>query len=155
MKEAYLTFCCGAFEGAFSLSVVREVFLLPALYSPPGLPRLLAGFANLSGTIYSVLDLASLLGLPTQARRIDNHLIQLHGYDQLCLVDRVAGISELASLAPLPSDHLLNNFATGVFNQQKRGVYLFSPQQLLLQAEQQRFEELRQLAELRLADLQP
>jgi purine-binding chemotaxis protein CheW len=102
---------------ALPRAAVRELLPLPLLSRPPGLPPVLAGFANLGGEPLPVLHAARLLGLaalaPEQGQdALYRHIVvlELGGTRAGLLVDRVLDLlaAPAGSLRPVPPDRTLN-----------------------------------------------
>lgn len=107
---------------ALPRAAVRELLPLPLLSRPPGLPPVLAGFANLGGAPLPVLHLARLLGLdasqPEDGRdALYRHIVVLRAEAQPVglLVDRVLDLVAVPAggLRPVPQERSLNGCVSG------------------------------------------
>lgn len=154
MSATYLVFGLGEACFAFALDEIKEVCSLPALYHPPGLPPLLAGFVGFGKEFLPVLELAWLLDQPLNAHRIDQHLILLRRRPLFCLVERVLDILPLPEPQPMPAGHTFNNWAAGVLSYQEQTCFLLEPERLLLSEERQRLSSLQEMARVRLEQLE-
>src|ERR1700694_4086610 len=66
---------------AFPLEAVLEIVPIAQLSIPPGMPSMLAGFLDRSGTAIPILLLDRLFNLPEQPRALHTPLIILRGVD--------------------------------------------------------------------------
>ena len=78
---------------AIDLRHIREVFEVESVTSVPGMPRALAGVANLRGMVIPLADLRPMLGLSTAGPAPKFGVIIRHGSHQMgVLVDQVPEI---------------------------------------------------------------
>jgi len=149
MDASYLIFRVGRDTFALPAQQVREVVARPALTSPPGLPKIIAGFINLGGKSFAVLDLPCMF---EQQSRLDlnQHVILLRHQAIACLVDRVLDFGLLSDLRPLPEGHLFNAWAKNLSTYQNQDVVLLDSEALLLEEEKLRLEHFQKLAQTRL-----
>ncbi|MCI0755990.1 chemotaxis protein CheW [Teichococcus vastitatis] len=160
--EAYLVLQLGARRCALSCAAVREILPLPRLWRPPGLPRPLAGFLNLSGEAVPVLDLARLFGLSAETADAEaalyRHVILASPGPQGALpgllVDRVLDLVRVppAGLRPLAGDASLNGCAVAELPLADGFAHLLAPERILLAQEQARLATLREAAQTRLQE---
>ncbi len=149
METYYLIFRVGQEGFAFSGEQVREIVARPALASPPGLPDILAGFINLGGQNFPVLDLPYLF---KQQSRLDleQHIILLRDHPMACLVDRVLDFCPLSDLRALPEGHLFNAWAKDLSTYQNQEIVLLEAPALLLHEEKIRLESFQKQTQIRL-----
>lgn len=165
--EQLVLFAAGDPQGGARLALrreaVRELLPLPRLWTPPGLPRLLAGFLNLGGEAVAVLRLSRLLepeaALPAEddaATGIYRHLILLgDGQERLALlVDRVLDVVRVPreSLQPLPAEQSLNGCAEAEVSLPDGFARLLAPERLLMERERATLAELEGQARRRLEE---
>src|SRR4030081_432428 len=108
--QGLLVFHSSGMGFAFPLEAVLEIVPIAQLSTPPGMPSMLAGFLNRSGTAIPILLLDRLFNLPEQPRGLNTPFIILRGAGSPIgiLVGAVRQIvsSSAASLLPLPEKHL-------------------------------------------------
>lgn len=151
----YLLFQVGDLLCALPQAEVLEILPLPTLYAPPGLPPILAGFANIDGENLPVLEMSRLFQLPEQPWQIDQHLLRLRSAPLLCLIKRALDFSPTAEVSPLQAEHSFNSWAKGTLRHQKQTFYLLEPQKLLLEEEQLRLQALQEMVDQRLQSWEP
>lgn len=152
MHTSYLILQQNSRYFAFPQFQVREVLARPALANLPGLPKLIAGFVNLEGLAYPVIDLALVLGLPELKPDRDQHLIVFRQANSACLVERVLDFCVLDRVVDLPSDHVFNAWGKGVLTYQGQQTILLDAQALLLSEEKQRLSYFQDQAQARLSE---
>jgi purine-binding chemotaxis protein CheW len=158
-----ILFDVGGKACALRRSAVRELLPLPRLWRPPGTPRPVAGFFNLSGAAVPVIRLDLLFGLE-RAKATDaeanlyRHLILVDGLKvsgrAALLVDRVldvihVGESALSAVAP---ENTLNGCVEAEVTHAGGLLHLLSIERILLAEEQQALAELGRHAQSRLGE---
>ena len=161
--EQLVLFAVGGARLALRRGAIRELLPLPRLWTPPGLPRVLAGFLNLGGEAVAVLRLSRLLEPETEIRAEDDaaagiyrHLILLDdGRERLALlVDRVLDVVRVPaeSLQALPAEQSLNGCAEAEVSLPDGFARLLTPERLLMERERATLAELEGQARRRLED---
>lgn len=142
---------------ALSAQAVERILPSAEVDCPPLAPTVLHGFLNIGGQIVPVLQLSRLFQLPDAALGLWTPLIVLrHAARRLALlVDRVHQVVDIEAdaLKPLPPGHALNDCVQAVWRSPTGAVLLLSTEQLLLQQEHRRIDELQELARQRLGEL--
>lgn len=104
MTTTLIRFVLGGQACAVDVAHVREVQPLENMAPVPCTPPFVAGLINLRGSLYSVLDLALLFGLPPVGRGPSTRvmLVQAGGLEIGLLADRVESVQEvsLSEVAP-------------------------------------------------------
>ncbi|MCB5175078.1 MULTISPECIES: chemotaxis protein CheW [Microvirga] len=139
---------------------VKELLPLPRLWHPPGLPRPVAGFFNLSGAAVPVVRLDVLFGLQRRegATEADlyRHLILIDKVTDsgpaAFLVDRVLDVTDVgeAQLSPVRPENSLNGCVEAEIDRNGRLVHLLSLERVLFAEEKQVLDELGRNAQSRL-----
>lgn len=89
---------------AIDLHSVSEVFEVDSITPVPGMPDVLVGVANLRGLVIPVVDLRSLLGLPTTGPGLPYAVVVRHGVQLLAvLIERVPEIRTIQRDQFLPA----------------------------------------------------
>lgn len=89
---------------AIDLHSVSEVFEVESITPVPGMPQVLVGVANLRGLVIPLVDLRSLLGLPTGGPALPYAVVVRYGTQLLAvLVDRVPEIRTIQRDQFLPA----------------------------------------------------
>lgn len=144
---------------AFSLEEVQELVLLPALIRPPGIPPAVEGFFDLGGHLITVVRLDRLFGLAAQELGLYTPLVVLRGMRQSFAVT----VESVREILPLTEETYLqmgehdsfNRCAIGKMDLDGRVIHILSAERILSREEQQRLEELRNMAQQRLRMLEP
>jgi purine-binding chemotaxis protein CheW len=150
-----LVFRLGPQAYALPLAEVREVIPLAALYAPPLMPALLAGFLNLGGTAVPVVRLDRLFDLPEPpppGRYTPLLLLRAHEGSLALLVERIDSIVKLADadVLPVAPEQAFNDCVTGVATVDAHVVLILSSERLLLEKEQQYLAEVQDREQARL-----
>jgi purine-binding chemotaxis protein CheW len=104
MKEATVTeglvvFRLGEERYGVPMSCVRELARVPLVTPVPGMPRFVAGVANLRGSLIGLVELGEILGtagvLDGVSRRM--MILSVEGITAGVLVDAVEGVADLDS----------------------------------------------------------
>jgi len=152
-----LVFHSSSQECAFPLNDVQEVVPMAQLSSPPGLPSLLAGFLDLSGTAIPILRLEKLFNLPEQPAGLHTPLIILRGGGIPCgfLVGGVRRIAraKASSFLRLPENQVFHDCATAAVEIDGKTVHVLSPARILIENERQALAEFQAMAQKRLCSL--
>lgn len=139
------------------LSAVKEIVSMPLLSQPPGLPPILAGFFNLTGTTVAAVRLSRLFATEDQPMGLYTPLLVLQhfGFPWAVIVEKVVGIVPIpeSAILPVPENSSLNACAEGMAATDDCHIIILSPERLLLKTEQQRLAELTALEQKRLAEL--
>ena len=152
-----LVFQLGDHNAAFPIENVERITPMAQLARPPGLPSLLEGILNLSGTAVPVLRLDRLLQLPAGSPGLYSMLIVVKG---ICdgriamLVDRVSqivSVPESAVLAVEKQDSF-NGCAEATVALEDANVHVLSPARILLEREQKALSEFQRIAQQRLQE---
>lgn len=141
---------------------VRELLPVPRLWRPPGTPRPVAGFFNLSGTAVPVVRLDIVFGLPkaedSPEAALYSHLMLIEdlsgsGLGAL-LVDRVQDVTDVAETAISPVDQTdtLNGCVEAEIGHDGRLIHLLSRERILLAEERQALADLGASAQKRLQE---
>ncbi len=89
---------------AIDLHSVSEVFEVDSVTPVPGMPEVLVGVANLRGLVIPLVDLRSLLSLPTAGPTLPYAVVVRHGAQLLAvLVERVPEIRTIQRDQFLPA----------------------------------------------------
>jgi purine-binding chemotaxis protein CheW len=109
---------------AIDLRNVREVFEVDIITPIPAMPPALAGVANLRGTVVPIVDLRTVLGLPSNGS-VPFAVVIRHGTRQVgVLVDRVPEIRTVQreELLPAPTggSNAPKPFVSGVLRVEER-----------------------------------
>ncbi len=138
-----------------SLDAVLEILPMATLTRPPGLPSVLSGFLNLSGTAVPVVSLARLFALAASAPGMYTPLLLVRcaGQTLALLVDAVQGIASVDESATLPlqENFCFNDCAEGVVTVGETNVVLLSYERLVCEQEDRRISELTAIEQSRLA----
>ncbi len=142
---------------ALPRGAVRELLPLPRLARPPGLPPVVAGFADLGAAPLPVLHAALLLGLPDAPPNdappedpLYHHLVVLRDGFAL-LVDRVLDLLPLPAGGRRPVDPALtlNGCVCATLPTPRGPAHLLDPARLLDAREREALAGLAELARLR------
>jgi purine-binding chemotaxis protein CheW len=143
---------------AFPLEAVLEIVPIAQLSTPPGLPSILAGFLDRSGTAIPIVLLDRLFNLPEQPRGLNTPFIILRGVDGPVgfLVGAVRQIvsTTSATFLPLPEKHLFHDCATATVEVDGDVFHLLSPERILLEHERRMLAEFQIVAQDRLRRLE-
>jgi purine-binding chemotaxis protein CheW len=143
---------------AFPLEAVLEIVPIAQLSTPPGLPSILAGFLDRSGTAIPIVLLDRLFNLPEQPRGLNTPFIILRGVDSPVgfLVGAVRQIvsTTSATFLPLPEKHLFHDCATATVEVDGDVFHLLSPERILLENERRMLAEFQIVAQDRLRRLE-
>jgi purine-binding chemotaxis protein CheW len=156
--RSLLLFHASGLGCAFPLEAVLEILPIAELSTPPGLPSLLAGFLDRSGTAIPILQLDRLFNLPPQPWELHTPFIILRGDGNPIgllagAVRKIAAITP-ESYLPLPANHVLQDCATATVAIDGDMFHLLSPERLLLAHERGMIEQFRALAQDRLRCLE-
>jgi purine-binding chemotaxis protein CheW len=158
-----ILFDVGGIACALRRSAARELLPLPRLWRPPGTPRPVAGFFNLSGTAVPVIRLDILFGLErnkTADAEADlyRHLILVDGLTAsgraALLVDRVLDVLQVeeSTLSAVAPENTLNGCVEAEITHAGGLIHLLSIERVLLAEEQQALTELGRHAQSRLGE---
>ena len=143
---------------ALALTCVQEIVPMAQLSRPPGLPRILEGLLNLSGTAVPVLRLDRLLDLSEARPGLYSTLLVLRaGHSpHALLVDKVSEIVSVStkSLLPVREGQSFNGCAEAELSANGRVIHTLSPERLLLEQERKTLTEFQTTAQQRLRELQ-
>ncbi len=156
--QSLLVFHSSGLGCAFPLEAVLEIVPIAQLSTPPGLPSMLAGFLDRSGTAIPILLLDRLFNLPEQPLGLNTPFIILRGVDSPIgfLVGAVLQIvsTTAASFLPLPEKHLFHDCATATVEVEGDVFHLLSPERILLEHERRLLAEFQVVAQERLRRLE-
>jgi purine-binding chemotaxis protein CheW len=110
---------------AIDLRNIREVFEVESITPVPGMPKALAGVANLGGTIIALADLRPMMGLPIIGPSPRFGVVIRHGIHQMgLLVDQVPEIRTVRAdefiAAPDSGSHRSRPFVSAILKTQER-----------------------------------
>ena len=114
---------------AMNAEFVMEVTMLPALISPQKLPENTVGILNYNGFLINVLDIRSLLNLPSKKYTISNQIIIIKGEESLwaIIVDKVSDfISANKSSIQSSSMSTMNNFIKSFYRKDEKLVNILN-----------------------------
>jgi len=156
-QRTLLVFQLGEQNAAFPIENVERITPMAQLACPPGLPSLLEGILNLSGTAVPVLRLDRLLQLPAGSPGLYSMLVVVNG---ICdgriamLVDRVSQIVSVPDSAVLPVEmqDSFNGCAEATVTLDDANVHVLSPARILLAKEQKALSEFQSMAQQRLQE---
>lgn len=154
-QRTLLVFQLGDQNAAFPIENIERIAPMAQLACPPGLPSLLEGILNLSGTAIPVLRLDRLLQLPAGSPGLYSMLVVVKG---ICdgriamLVDRVSQIVSVPDSAMLPVERQdsFNGCAEATVALEDANVHVLSPARILLEKEQRALSEFQGIAQQRL-----
>jgi purine-binding chemotaxis protein CheW len=156
-----LVFHLAAQAVALRLENIQQVVPMAQLAKPPGLPVLLEGILNMSGSAVPVLRLDRLFQLPLQQLGLYSALIIVnpisdHGRIAL-LADRVSEILAIpeSALLPISEKDSFNGCAEAVVSVGGQMIYLLSPQRLLGEKDREELSLFQAMAQRRLRDWEP
>ena len=156
--QSLLVFHSSGLSCAFPLEAVLEIVPIAQLSTPPGLPSMLAGFLDRSGTAIPILLLDRLFNLPEQRRGLSTPFIILRGAGSPVgfLVGAVRQIvsTTAASFLPLPEGHVFHDCAIAVVELDGDMVHLLSPERILIEHERRLLAEFQVVAQDRLHRLE-
>jgi purine-binding chemotaxis protein CheW len=157
-----IVFDVGGLACALRRSTVKELLPLPRLWRPPGLPRPVAGFFNLSGIAVPVVRLDTLFGLEATTSDAEaelyRHLILVDGLTgsgrTALLVDRVLDVIQVdeSRLSAVRPENTLNGCVEAEITRESGLLHLLSIERILLAEEQQALAELGRQAQTRLGE---
>jgi chemotaxis signal transduction protein len=156
-QRTLLVFQLGDQNAAFPIENVERITPMAQLACPPGLPSLLEGILNLSGTAVPVLRLDRLLQLPARSPGLYSMLIVLKG---ICdgriamLVDRVSQVVSVPEIAVLSVEKQdsFNACAEATVALEDTNVHVLSPARILLERERKVLAEFQGIAQQRLQE---
>ncbi len=131
------------------------------LSKPPGLPVLLEGILNMSGSAVPVLRLDRLFQLPLQQLGLYSALIIVNlisdGGRIALLADRVSEILTIPedALLPIGENDSFNGCAEALVSVGGQMIYLLSPQRLLVEKDREALSRFQAMAQRRLRDWEP
>jgi purine-binding chemotaxis protein CheW len=147
---------------AIRRDAVRELLPLPRLWTPPSLPRPLAGFFNLGGLAVPVIRLDLLFGLPEMKSSVEaglyRHLILVESQAErtitALLVDRVVDLAQADArgLSSVREAGTLNGCVEGELEVGGTLVHLLAVDKILFAEEQQALLALSRQAQNRLSE---
>jgi purine-binding chemotaxis protein CheW len=146
---------------ALRLENIQQVVPMAQLAKPPGLPVLLEGILNMSGSAVPVLRLDRLFQLPLQQLGLYSALIIVHPISEhgriALLADRVSEILAIPESAWLPigENDAFNGCAEAVVPVGGQMIYLLSPQRLLVEKDREALSRFQAMAQRRLRDWEP
>lgn len=112
----HVLFVLNGSQYAVPMENVLELQRLPRITSLPSVPAWLRGVTNLRGEVLSVVDLRSLLGLPTAETHVSQRLVVVRSMlEEIAtgwIVDQVVGMRRLATEDMQPSTTLATGAAT-------------------------------------------
>lgn len=157
-RRTLLVFQVADQQYAIAARDVAEIIPMAELQSPPGAPKVLAGFLNLAGELIPVVRLHRLFGLPEVPPELWTPLVVLRDRSRrLALwvdsVNRTLTIDD-ADVLPLPLPQVTNECVVGVVRSGKESLSLLSPQSLLLEQENRAVAELQQMIQQRIDSLE-
>jgi purine-binding chemotaxis protein CheW len=145
---------------ALPLENVQRIVPMAQLSKPPGLPSLLEGILNLSGSAVPVLRLDRLFQLPSQRLGLHSALIIVNSIADgriALLVDRVSDILTIPEngLLPIGQDDSFNGCAEALVSAGGQTIYLLSAKRLLLEKDREALSQFQAMAQRRLQDWEP
>lgn len=144
-SASWLAVHCGGLGLIFPLRTAGEIFTAAGVLPVPHTQTWFLGVANLRGGLHGVVDLAGFLGLRTRPLALDNlgdqaRLLAFNpstGGHCAVLVDRLAGLRNLAQLTRLPDPPQARpGFAGAVFRDTQGLVWQEIDLAALVQQEQ-------------------
>lgn len=157
-SRTLVVFQVGGQKYAVSSGDVAEIVPMAELRSPPGAPRLLAGFLDLADSLVPVIRLHHLFGLPEAPPKLWTPLVIVRdaGRRLALLVESVTHTLSIDAdaILPLPLQHVANQYLIGVVRSDNDAISILSPQRLLLEQENRAIAQLQQLAQQRIAELE-
>jgi purine-binding chemotaxis protein CheW len=152
--QALLLFHSSGLGCAFPLEAVLEIVPIAQLSTPPGLPSMLAGFLDRSGTAIPVLLFDRLFNLPEQPRGLHSPFIILRGAGSpiallVGSVRQIVSVTE-ASFLPHPEKHLFHDCATAAIELEGDRFHVLSPDRILVENERRLLAEFQATAQDRL-----
>lgn len=156
-QRTLLVFQLGDKNAAFPIENVERITPMAELACPPGLPSLLEGILNLSGTAVPVLRLDRLLQLPSRSPGLYSMLIVLKGICEgriAMLVDRVSQIVSVPESVVLPvgKQDSFNACADATVTLEDANVHVLSPARILLEKECKALSEFQGIVQQRLQE---
>ncbi len=116
----HVLFVLDDMQYAVPMDNVLELQRLPRITPLPDVPDWLRGVTNLRGDVLSVVDLRSLLGLPSAESAVSQRLIVVRStLEEIAtgwIVDRVIGVRRLAMQNLQPCSTLTTGAAVGFLN---------------------------------------
>lgn len=142
---------------AIRLGAIREIVHMARLHCPPGMPGILAGFLNLSGTAVPVVRLDRLFNLRE---------IQVSIFTQLVIVETLGGplalmaerVTDIVALnasnqLPLTAPDTFNGCVESLFEFGNKTIQLLSIDRILLEKERQCLSDFQTREQERLRQL--
>ena len=139
-----LLLCCGERRLALPAQDVKRILFYAPPQAMPQLPPWCPGFVTLAGELVPLVDLARLLGWPSEAPGLHSHMLLLRPEEQalLVLVSRVEQIVEVSpeQLRPLPPDRSLQGLMAAAWFDGEHSLPVLVPRLLLLKEERERIK---------------
>jgi purine-binding chemotaxis protein CheW len=159
-QRILLVFHLAGQTAALPIESVHRIAPMAHLVRPPGLPSLLEGILNLTGTAVPVLRLDRLFHLPSQRLGLYSMLIVVNGISAgriAMLVDRVSEVLTVpeSALLPIAEGSSFNACAEAAVSVRGEAVHLLSPTRILLDGERAALSEFQAMAQERLRDWEP
>src|SRR5688572_17292025 len=135
--QSLLLFHSSGLGCAFPLEAVLEIVPIAQLATPPGLPPILAGFLDRSGTAIPILLMDRLFNLPKQRPGLNTPFIILRGDGNpigllVGAVRQIVGTTSVTFL-PLPEKHVFHDCATALVEVDGDVFHVLSPERILLE----------------------
>ena len=140
--ERFVLLDIGASCFGFPMKNVYEIQRVPSITPLPGVPEWVLGVTNLRGNVVSVVDIKTILGIPSsdkmlaQSRRGVMIYSHLDDIETTVIVDRVHGIHALDCTGITPPtdahDDRVKPFLSGTFDVEDRSVSLLDLEKLLI-----------------------
>lgn len=114
----------------------REVIPLPPITPVPNTSDFVLGVFNLRGEIYSLVDIATILGMDPKAIRINDMVILISSREMTIgiPVDRIHGVRSLDNVPVKPAHGVVSKqmeeFVTGVIPEKNSYIYLLDIERL-------------------------
>jgi purine-binding chemotaxis protein CheW len=145
---------------ALRLENIQQIVPMAQLARPPGLPLLLEGILNMSGSAVPVLRLDRLFQLPLQQLGLYSALIIVNLIPDgriALLADRVSEILAIpeGALLPISEKDSFNGCAEAMVSVGGQMIYLLSPQRLLVEKDRETLSQFQAMAQRRLQDWEP
>jgi purine-binding chemotaxis protein CheW len=155
-----LVFHLAAQAVALRLENIQQIVPMAQLAKPPGLPVLLEGILNMSGSAVPVLRLDRLFQLPLQQLGLYSALIIVNLIPDgriALLADRVSEILSIpeSALLPIGENDSFNGCAEALVSVGGQTIYLLSPKRLLVEKDREALSRFQAMAQRRLRDWEP
>jgi purine-binding chemotaxis protein CheW len=142
---------------AIPFESVQRIAPMAQLARPPGMPSMLEGILNLTGSALPVLRLDRLFHLPLQPLGLHSALIIVSGVSDgriAILVDRVSEILTVPEngLLPVSDDNSFNGCAEALAPLRGQMIHVLSLKRLLLKKEREALSGFQAMAQRRLLD---